>query len=342
MKGSDIARLLDAELKGGADPEITGAAPLDRAEPGDLSFVAQPRYLSYLHASRAGVLLVAASLADRVDPARARIVVDDVHASLIRVLPRLHPEAPSPPRVHPSAVVAADAEVGEGAGIGAGAVIGAGARVGPRARIGEHVVVGPGCVLGEDVVLQPHVVLYRRTRIGARTVVHAGARLGVDGFGFAAVDGVPTKIPQVGDCVIGSDVEIGANTTIDRGSIGSTEIGNHVKIDNLVHVGHNVRIGDGSIIVAQVGIAGSTKLGQGVTLGGQAGLNGHIRIGDGAKVAAQAGVFGDVPAGEVWSGYPARPHRQAMRAQANLMRLDRLRQQVRDLEREIEGMRGAE
>ncbi len=342
MKASAIARLLDAELVGGTDPEITGAAPLDRAGPGELSFVAQARYLPYLQASRAGLLLVDASVVERVEDERPRIVVADVHAGLVRVLPALYPEASVPAGVHPTAVVAADAQLGDGVAIGPGAVIGEGSRIGDRSEIGANVVVGPGCDLGEDVILHPHVVLYRRTRVGARTVVHAGACLGADGFGFVAVDGVPRKIPQVGNCWIGSDVEIGANVTVDRGSIGSTEIGDHVKIDNLVHVGHNVRIGAGSIIVAQVGISGSTRLGRGVTVGGQAGLNGHIEIGDGAKIAAQAGVFGDVPAGEIWSGYPARPHAEAMRTQAGLARLGRLRERVRDLEREIEGRRGAE
>lgn len=342
MKASEIAGLLGAELRGGADPEITGAAPLERAGPGDVSFVARARYLPYLESSSAGLVLVAAAVAERTTLGRAWIVVEDVHAALARVLPALYPETPVPAGVHATADIAADAQLGKGVSVGAGACIHAGARIGARTRIGEHVVVGAGCSVDEDVVLHPHVVLYPRTRIGARSVVHAGARLGVDGFGYAAVDGLPRKIPQVGDCIIGEDVEIGANVTVDRGSIGTTEIGDHVKIDNLVHVGHNVRIGAGSIIVAQAGIAGSTRLGAGVTLGGQAGLNGHITIGDGAKIAAQAGVFGDVPAGEVWSGYPARPHGEALRAQANIMRLGSLRAKVRELEREIEGRRGEE
>ncbi|MFP4624266.1 MAG: UDP-3-O-(3-hydroxymyristoyl)glucosamine N-acyltransferase, partial [Gemmatimonadota bacterium] len=204
-----------------------------------------------------------------------------------------------------------------------------------RCRIGAHTVVGRECELAEDVVLHPHVTVYAGTRIGSRSIIHSGARLGVDGFGYAAVDGVPRKIPQVGGCVIGADVEIGANVTVDRGSIGPTEIADHVKIDNLVQIGHNVRVGAGSIIVAQVGIAGSTRLGRGVTLGGQAGLAGHVHIGDGATVAAQAGVFGDVPAGETWSGYPARPHREALRGQAAVARLKELRERVRELERQL-------
>lgn len=343
MKASEIARLLDAELVGGADPEIRGAAPLDRAGPDELSLVARARYLSYLPDSRAGLLLVSSDLADRVPADRLRIILDDVHPALVKVLPRLYPGGSGPkPGIHETAVVAPDVVVGAEVVVEAGAVIGSGSRLGDRTRVGVHAVVGSGCELAEDVVLHPRVVLYDGCRLGARTVVHSGTCLGVDGFGYAPVDGVPEKVPQIGGCVIGADVEIGANVTIDRGSIGDTEIGDHVKIDNLVQIGHNVRIGAGTIIAAQVGIAGSTHLGRGVTLGGQAGVGGHIRIGDGATVAGQAGVFGEIPAGETWSGYPARPHREALRAQANVARASELRARVRELERRIDSLTGEE
>jgi UDP-3-O-[3-hydroxymyristoyl] glucosamine N-acyltransferase len=332
VRASRIAELLEAELEGGADPEITGAAPLDRAGASDVSIVARARYLSYVPASAAGLLLVSAELRDRVAADRPRIVIDSVYAALTRVLPCLYPEREVEVGIHPTAVVAGDARVAAGVSAGPYAVIGARARIGAGSRIGAHTVVGEDCDLGEDVVLHPHVVVYARTRIGDRSIVHSGTRLGVDGFGYAEVEGVARKVPQVGHCVIGSDVEIGANVSIDRGSIGPTEIGDHVKIDNLVHIGHNVRVGAGSLIVAQVGISGSTRLGRGVTIGGQAGLNGHIEIGDGATIAARAGVFGDVPAGEVWSGYPARPHRQAMRSQGYVSRLPDLLRRVRRLE----------
>ncbi len=336
MNASEIARLLDGELEGGADPEIRGAAPLDRAGPEDFSLVARARYLPYVADSDAGLLLVTRELAGRVPPHRPTIVVDDVHAALVRLLPRLYPEPAPEPGVHASAIVADDVHLGDGVSVGPCTVIGAGTRVGDRVRIGAGVVVGAGCDLADDVVLHAQVTLYDGCRLGARTIVHSGARLGVDGFGFAAVGGVPRKIPQVGGCVIGSDVEIGANVTIDRGSIGTTEIGDHVKIDNLVQIGHNTRIGAGSIIVAQVGISGSTQLGRGVTVGGQAGLGGHVEVGDGATVAAQAGVFGSIPAGETWSGYPARPHRESLRGHAEVARLKELRDRVRELERQIE------
>lgn len=342
MRASEIARLVGGRLEGGTDPNISGAAPLDRAGPDELSFLANPRYLPYLQQSRAGVILVGRGLAEECGDDVVRIIVDDVHRALALVLSHLYPEPVVTPGVHPTAVIEEGAELGEGVSIGAYAVVGSGARIGDRSRIGAHCVIGDRCELAEDVVLHPHVTLYPGVRIGARSIVHSGTRIGVDGFGYVFIDGAHRKVPQVGACVIGADVEIGANTTIDRGSIGATEIGENVKIDNLVHVAHNVRIGDRSIIVAQVGIAGSTTVGRGVTMGGQVGVPGHVRIGDGATLAAQAGVFGDVPAGALYSGYPARPHKEALRAQAGLFRLPQLMKRIRALEQALFGRETSE
>jgi UDP-3-O-[3-hydroxymyristoyl] glucosamine N-acyltransferase len=203
--------------------------------------------------------------------------------------------------------------------------------------VGPHCVLGAGVRLGEAATLHAHVTLYRGVEIGPRSIVHAGCRIGVDGFGYAPGEDGLRKVPQVGGCRIGADVEIGANTTIDRGSIGVTEIGDGVKIDNLVHIAHNVTVGPHSVIVAQVGIAGSSVIGRGVTLAGQAGIPGHVEIGDGATIAAQAGVFGDVPAGATYGGYPARPHKESLRSQAALGRVPDLVKRVRELERRLGG-----
>ncbi len=336
MRLSEIQDRVGGRRLGDADPEIDAVAPLDRATDSDLSFVADPKYLRYLAASRAGALLIAEQLADRLEGFdRPALVVPDAHRALATVLELLYPAAAHEPGVHATAVVASHATVAADARIDAYAVIGAGTTVGPRARVGAHVVIGRGCSIAEDAVLHPHVTLYDGVSVGARTVLHSGVRVGVDGFGYVFVEGTHCKVPQVGTCTIGADVEIGANTTIDRGSIGATEIGDGVKIDNLVHLGHNVRVGPHAIVVAQAGVAGSTRIGHHAVLGGQAGIGGHVEIGDGAQIAGQAGVFGDVPAGAVYSGYPARPHKESLRAQAALFKLPETLRKLRALERRL-------
>jgi len=337
VKASEIASAVGGRLEGGADPELSGIAPLDRASPTELAFVAQARYAPEAASSRAGAFLLVPAVIGLVPADRPRILVADVHSCLPRLLPLFHPPSPRRPGVHPTAVLGRGAHLGSEASVDAYAVIGAGCVLGERVTIGSHCVLGQDCTVGDDVYLHPHVTLCHRTVVGARCVLHSGVRIGVDGFGFAPGPGGLQKIPQVGMVRIGADVEIGANTTVDRGSVGDTEIGEGCKIDNLVHIGHNVRVGAHSIVVAQVGISGSARIGRGVTLAGQAGIAGHVRIGDGATIAAQAGVFGNVPAGAVYSGYPARPHRVALRAQAALFRLPELLKRLRLSERDSGG-----
>jgi UDP-3-O-[3-hydroxymyristoyl] glucosamine N-acyltransferase len=337
LKASDIARAVDGTLEGGADPEITGAAPLDRAGPGDLSLLTSPRYAADAAATNAGAVLVAAALATRLRNETTRIVVPDPHRALTVLLPLLYPQDSASPGIHATARIADGVELGLDVTVEAYAVIGAGSRIGPGSVISAHVVVGRRCRIGGDAYLHPHVTLYDGTEIGDRSIIHSGVRLGVDGFGYSSSSAGHVKVPHVGRCIVGDDVEIGANTTVDRGSIGDTTIGNGCKIDNLVQVGHNVRLGEHSIVVSQAGISGSTRTGRFVTLGGQAGTKGHLTIGDGATVAAQAGVFGDVPAGATYSGYPARPHKESLRAQASVSRLPALAKRLLQLERIILG-----
>ena len=322
-------------MVGDGECRIRGVAPLDSAGPGDLSLVANARYLPYVQATSAAALLVATAMADQLDDGRPQLRVSDPHGALALLLPRLYPEEREPGGVHATAVIAEDVVLGEDVRIEANAVLERGTRVGDGARIGANTTIGPECEIGAGCDVGPNVTLYRRTRLGERCIVHAGARLGADGFGFAFRDGGHRKVPQVGAVVIGDDVEIGANSTVDRGSIGDTVIGSGTKIDNLVHIGHNVRIGEHVLVIAQVGISGSTTVGTGAVLGGQVGTAGHITIGAGARVGAQAGVTADVPPGETVSGYPARPHREALRAQAALFRLPELMKRIRELERAV-------
>lgn len=339
---AEVARIAEGELeRGDGARTVRGVAPLDEARAHHVSFVAEARYHPYIQASQAGALLVARGARVEVPGEMALIRVDDPRRALTRVLPALYP-APAPaPGIHPTAVVGAGAEIAPSASIGPYAVVGDGTRVGERARIGAHVVVGARCDVGPDAVLHPQVTVYDGVSVGARSIVHSGARLGADGFGFVPEGGGLVKVPQVGGCVIGDDVEIGANTTIDRGSIGDTVVGRGTKIDNLVQIGHNCRIGRSVIIVSQVGISGSTKVGDGAVLGGQAGIQGHIEIGAGARIGAQAGVTASVPGGITVSGYPARPHREALRAQAALFGLPKLVERLKALEQAVLG-RGAE
>jgi UDP-3-O-[3-hydroxymyristoyl] glucosamine N-acyltransferase len=334
LTAASIAALVGGELVGDADACITAIAPLDRAGATDLSFLAADRYAAEFAESRAGIVLVAPSLAKAEGPVRTRIIVEKPHDALLRVLPKLYREPVAEPGVHPGATVGRGARLGSGVSIAAGVVLGEGSVVGDGTVIGANTVVGDGVEIGAKCRIFPNVVLYAGTRLGDRVAIHGGAVIGSDGFGYVYRDNAHQKILHVGRCIVENDVEIGANTTIDRGSISDTVIGVGTKIDNLVQVGHNVHIGRLCLLMAHVGIAGSTTIEDGVILAGQAGIGGHLTIGKGARIAGQAGVFGDVPPGESWSGYPARPHKEALRAQAALFKLTKL---LRPLERLLGG-----
>ena len=326
-----IAALISGELIGDGDTAVSGIAPLDRAGENELSILSSAKYAPMLAVTRAGIVLVDPEFREVAGQPRARIIVKQPLEKLLSLLPRLYPEKPPVPGVAATARIGKGAEISEQVSIGDYAVIGAGAKLFRGAAIGAHCVIGDGVSIGEGARLMPGVTIYSGASVGARTIVHSGARLGCDGFGYVFRDGVHNKIPHVGRCLIGDDVEIGANAAIDRGSIDDTVVGNGTKIDNLVHIAHNVRIGAKCLIMAQVGIAGSVTIGDGAIVAGQAGISGHVSIGAGARVAAQAGVFGDVPAGESWSGYPARPHRESLRASAALFKLAGMMRRLENL-----------
>ena len=335
LTAAAIASAVSGRLTGDPEATVGAIAPLDRAGPDDLSFLAAARYAPLLASSEAGVVLVAPDLAETAgERVKARIVVDKPHEALLALIPRLYEAPPREPGIHPTARLGRGVTLGDRVTIGEYAVVEEGATIGEGCWLESHTVIGRGVTMGRDCRLHPGVVLYPGARLGDRVQIHSGARIASDGFGYVFRQGAHQKIPHVGRAVIENDVEIGANTTIDRGSIDDTVIGAGTKIDNLVHIGHNVRIGKLCLIMAQVGIAGSTHVGDGVIIAGQVGLSGHVEIGNGARLAAQAGVFGDVPAGQTWSGYPARPHREALRSHAALFKLAGM---IRGLEKLLAG-----
>ncbi len=319
-----VAALTGGRLVGDPSVVVQTIAPLDRAGPEALSFYAHARYASWFTATAAGVVVVATELAEAAGPSCVRVVVDKPIDAMLPLLARFQRRRPRPIGVHPTAVIAPTASIGDGVTIEPYAVIEDDAVVGPGSWIGPHAVVGMGCTLGRDVRLFAGAVLYPFVECGDRVVLHAGARVGREGFGFLPGPAGITRIPHVGRCVLESDVEIGANSCVDRGSVDDTIIGAGTKLDNLVHIAHNVRVGRMCFFAAQVGIAGSVRIGDGVQFGGQAGSAGHLTVGDRAVIAARGAPASDVPGGETWSGFPARPHRDQLRAQAALARVMRI------------------
>ncbi len=329
-----IAELVGGRLEGDGDVVVHGIAPLERAVEGQLTFLAVARYAALFADCQASVALVSPSMSAIPGRVRARVVVERPQEALLAILPLLFRTQTHAPGIDPSARLGRGVVLGAGVSIGPFVVLDEGVRLGDRVQLDAHVVVGAGVEIGDDAHLYPQVTVYAGSSLGRRVTVHSGTRIGSDGFGYVFADGVHRKIPHVGRCLVDDDVEIGANTTIDRGSIDDTVIGAGTKIDNLVMIAHNVRIGRLCLVVAQAGIAGSARIGDGCVIGGQAGIQGHHAVGDGARVGGQAGVLGDVPAGETWSGYPARPHRESLRAQAAMFKLVGL---MKRLERLIEG-----
>jgi len=314
----------------GATP-ITGIASLAEAEEGQIAFFANPKYVAALKVSRASAVLV--PLDFEGETTAVKIKVPNPSLAFARLLESFTPAPIAfPVGIHPSAVIAADAVLGDQVSIQAFVVIEPGVKIGRGTVIGSHSYVGHGVTLGEECKLYPNVTLREGCQIGNRVILHCGAVVGSDGFGYEILDGKHVKIPQTGIVQIDDDVEVGANTTIDRARFGKTWIQEGTKIDNLVQIAHNVVIGKHSIIVSQTGISGSSRLGQYVTLAGQVGLVGHIDIGDFAVIAAKSGVSKNVPSKEVWFGYPATPLKDQKERLANINRLSKLFVRVKFLE----------
>ena len=316
-----VADLVGGRLLGDGSVQIRGVRPLDRAGPDTLSFATSSRYAADLGTSRAGAVLVPEDLATGASGPRTRIVVSDPYSALVQVIHELFPGKAPRLGIDATARMGHGAVVGIDVSVAAYAVVGNNVRLGSRVSLAEHVFLGDDVVVGDDAVLGPGAVCYAGARLGNRVVLKAGAVIGGDGFGYLSSNRGHSRIPHVGGCIVEDDVEVGSNTCIDRGSIDDTVIGRGTKIDNLVQVGHNVRIGERCLIMAGVGIAGSTHIGNDAILAGHVGVTDHLVIGERARIAAKSAIFGDVPPGASFSGHPARPHRQFLRAQAAMYRL---------------------
>lgn len=335
MKLKDIADRLNCRLDGDGEIEIRRVAGIDRAEAGDLTFIAHEKYLSRLPKTRASAVILSPQVEVKGSPA-ALLRTDQPYLAFARAVGLLT-EAPPPPKgIDPASSIAPDAMIGADVSIGAFVSIGAGASIGARTVIYPNVAIGASAKIGDDCVLRSQVSIRDRVVVGNRVVVQDGAVLGSEGFGFAKQpDGNYLKIPQLADLIVEDDVEIGANTTIDRPAVGETRIGAGTKIDNLVQIGHGVSIGRRVIFAAQVGIAGSCVIEDDVVLAGQVGVANHVRLGKGVLATAQTGIPNSVAAGEYISGYPAIPHRDWLKSSAVYRQLPALKKRVVDLEQRI-------
>jgi UDP-3-O-[3-hydroxymyristoyl] glucosamine N-acyltransferase len=333
---AELAAELGGEVVGDGAVVIRGVAGIREALPGDLTFLANTRYESHLAETRASAVICDRQPRECAIPL---LQVDNPYLAFQQAVCVFRPDLYRPaPGVHPTAVIAPDATLGEGVSIGPYCVVEPGARLGAGVVMMAGGYVGGRAEVGEASFLYPRVVVREECVIGARCILHAGVVIGADGFGFAFDAGRYHKIPQVGNVVIGDDVEIGANSCVDRATTDSTRIGEGTKVDNLVQIGHNVIIGRNCIVVAQAGVAGSTELEDYVTLGGQAGIAGHLRLEKGAVVAAQSGVTRNVKSKEVVSGYPAIAHGAWKRVSVLLQKLPQLFHKTKDLEQRVDAL----
>jgi UDP-3-O-[3-hydroxymyristoyl] glucosamine N-acyltransferase len=338
VKLRELAARLECQLEGDGEIEITRVATLEHAGFGDLAFLANTKYASQLTGSRASAIIVGPG----VDGVRCAVLrTPNPYLAFARATGLLHPHDRPTPGVHATAIIASDALVEEDVTIGPYVVIGAGARIGARSVIHAHTVIGSGAVVGPDCFVHARVSIRERVHIGARVVVQDGAVIGSDGFGFAPRgDGTFEKIPQVATVVIEDDVEIGANTTIDRPAVGETRVHAGTKIDNLVQLAHGVVVGRNTMLAAQVGIAGSSIIGDDVMLGGQVGVTGHVTVGDRVKASAKTGVTGNVPADRFITGYPHMDNLEWRKAYVVFRRLPDMRKQLSVLEARLAALEG--
>jgi UDP-3-O-[3-hydroxymyristoyl] glucosamine N-acyltransferase len=334
---AQIAEQLRGEVIGDGSVELTGFAPADCARNGDLTFAEKEIHFTAAEQSQAAAILVTGEFA--VSSKKVLIRVPNARVAMARLLPVFFPPDQYLPGIHPSAVIAPTAQIDPTAHIGPNCVVGARVRLGARSVLmgGNH--LGRDCQIGDDVRLFPNVVIYAQSQIGHRVIIHAGTAIGSDGYGYVLDEGRHRKVLQVGNVIIHDDVEIGANTAIDRGTLGSTVIGQGTKIDNLVHIAHNVVIGRHCLILGQVGFAGSTRLGDYCVIASQSGIAGHLKLGNQVTIAAKSGVMRDISDGEKLLGIPAMPDKQAKRQIIASQQLPEMIRRMRKLEKEVEQLK---
>ena len=331
---AEIATRIGGEVIGDPTTPITGLAAADNARAGDLTFAEKETYFAAAEQSPAAAILVSGTFTPSASP-KPLIRVANARAAVARLLPLFFPPDEFSPGIHPGAVIDPTAQIDPTAHIGPHCVLGARVRIGARCVLMGGNQIGRDCQLGDDTTLFPNVVLYPRTQLGKRVAIHAGTVIGSDGYGYVFAEGRHQKVLQVGNIIIGDDVEIGANAAIDRGALGSTVIGAGTKIDNLVHVAHNVVMGKHCLIMGQVGFAGSTRLGDYCVIASQSGIAGHLTLGRQATVGAKSGVMRDIPDGGTVLGIPAQPDKQTKRQWIGVQQLPEMIRRLRDLEREV-------
>ena len=332
-KLSDICKKVNGKLVG-EDCFITGVAKIDEARDGEISFITNPKYQKFIEDTHASALIVPADY--KIAKKIPLVQSENPYFTFLKTILLFHPRLPLQDKgIHSTAIIEENSGLGKDISLGPYVVVGKRCRIGNGTTILPGVVIGNDVVIGEECLIYAQACLRENVTIGNRVVIHSGAVIGGDGFGFAPQDGVYHKIPQVGTVVIEDDVEIGANVTVDRATLGKTLIKKGAKLDNLIQVAHNCTIGENTVLAAQVGLSGSTHIGNGVRVGGQAGFAGHITINDGAAIGAQAGVSKSVPPGVMVSGYPARPHREELRLEAAIHRLPGLILEIKNLKKKI-------
>ena len=335
----EIAALTQGDVLGNAEEVVTGAASIGEARDGDIVFAETEKYLALALRSRASVVLVPHALSPA--PAeKTQIAVGNPRLAFTQVLEAFAPPRTAPPGIHPAAIVHETAKIGAGSSIAAFVTIAANVTLGERVTVLPGACLGENCAVGDDTILHPNVVLYPGVTVGKRCVIHAGSVIGSDGFGYIQVGQGLRKVPQLGTVIVHDDVEMGANCCVDRAKTGATVIGAGVKMDNLVHVGHGVKVGPYAILIAQVGLGGGADIGAGAILAGQSGVVDHVTVGAGAKLGAQSGAISRVPDGASYSGFPARPHAEMLRGYAATVRLPDYFKRIRALEKRLAELEG--